>query len=161
MRPLRSRSRAVDSGRVAPWDRRGVHDRSGRLAVEQKLVEDARKLLDRAEVKLHVEAVLAGDPQALLDLGNVGGQFGDLRELAHGRFDPDDRGERVAERPWVDFGAVAGDYPSLLEAAHALGHRRRGEANAAPQLRKGNSAVFGQFSDDLSVCGVKHYDFHR
>ena len=48
--------------------RRGVDDRGRGLAVEQEPVEDRRELLDRAEVELDVEAVLAGDAQALLDL---------------------------------------------------------------------------------------------
>src|ERR1700733_13205728 len=57
--------------RVPARNRRGVDDRGRRLAVEQKPVEHLGEVLDRREVELDVEAVLAGDPVALGDLRDL------------------------------------------------------------------------------------------
>ena len=85
-----------------------------------------------------------------------------LRELADRRLDADDRGERVAERARVDLGAVAGDHADLLEAPHALGHRRRGQADPPAQLSEGDPAILGQFADDLPVdVRQEPASFHR
>ena len=55
-------------------------------------------------------------------------------ELARVRPHADDDADRKAERPWVDLDAVADDHASLLEALHALGDRRRREADAPTEL---------------------------
>jgi hypothetical protein len=49
---------------VAPGDGRSVDDRRRGLAVDKKAVEQPAVLVDRAEIDLEVEAVLAGDPMA-------------------------------------------------------------------------------------------------
>ena len=58
----------------APRDRRRLHDRRRRPAVGQELVDDRLEVVDRAEVQLDREAVLAGDAMALDDLGDRRGR---------------------------------------------------------------------------------------
>src|SRR6266498_1842691 len=94
---------------VAPGDWRGVDQRCGRLAVGEEAVEQAAELVDRAQMDLEEEAVLAGDAMTLADLGDLGGKLGDPRQLAGGGLDPDDRGQLVAEPAQIELGAVAGD----------------------------------------------------
>jgi hypothetical protein len=75
-------------------------------------------------VDLDEEAVLSGDPIALAELVHPAGQLGDPGQLARGGPDPDERGDRQAERGRVDLRAVAGDDAGALQALDPLGNRR-------------------------------------
>jgi hypothetical protein len=77
--------------------------------VDEEAVEHARQLLDRAQVHLEEEAVLAGDAMALGHLGDLGGELGDPLQLPGRRLDAHDRGQLVPERAGIDLGAVAGE----------------------------------------------------
>jgi hypothetical protein len=52
-------------------DGRGVDDRRGCLAIREEAVEDGGKVVDRSQMELEVEAVLAGDAVAFPDLRNL------------------------------------------------------------------------------------------
>ena len=67
------------------------------------------------------------------------------------RLDADDRGQRVAERPRVDLGAVAGDHAVPLEPLDALGNGGRGEADATAELRERDAPIGAQLAEDLTV----------
>src|SRR4051794_18523881 len=119
---------------AAPRNGRGLDDRGRGLAEYHEAVDDLLQVRDVAHRGLHEEAVLAGDAVALHDLGRVARELGHLGDLARGRPDPDHHRERVAERPGIDLGVVAGDRAVALEPLDALGHGRRREADAPPQL---------------------------
>ena len=144
--PFGSRERWVSAG-----DRRGVDQRCGGLAVDQEAVEEVAQLVDRAQVHLDVEAVFAGDPVALGDLRDLGGELGDPRQLAGGRLHADDRLELVAECARVDLGSVARDHAVALEPLDALGDRRRREADPPAQLGERDAPVRRELADDSTV----------
>ena len=81
------------------------------------------------------EAVLAGDALALDDLGRrarrARGSCGS--GAAKGRTRTTAASGKPM-RPRVDLGAIAGDHAVALEAPHALGDRRRRQADAPPEL---------------------------
>ncbi len=62
-------------------------------------------------------------------------------------------------RPRVDDGAVAGDHAVALEAPHALGHRRRRQADAAPELGEGDPAVALELFEQTTVDLVETVRF--
>ena len=75
----------------------------------------------------------------------------------------DDGGQREADRLGVDDGAVAGDDPVALEAPDALGHRRRRQPDAAPELGEGHAAVALELFEQTTVDLVQAVRFvgHR
>jgi hypothetical protein len=101
----------------------GVDDRGGRAAERREVVQDRLELLDRAEVQLQEVAVLAGDPVALGDLGQLAGDLGDQLEVARGWADPDDRADGVAEGARLHLGVDA-EGAAVDEPAQPFGHRR-------------------------------------
>jgi hypothetical protein len=58
--------------RIAARYRRGIDQRGRRLAVDKELVEQLAQLVDRAQMHLQEEAVLACDPVALANLRDLG-----------------------------------------------------------------------------------------
>src|SRR5918996_6380140 len=97
-----SRLRPVTEVEPPPWHRGRLDDRGRRLAVRDEAVDDLLEVLDRADVRLHEEAVLAGDAVALDDLGRVAREVGDRAQLARRRADANDRRQREAELARVD-----------------------------------------------------------
>src|SRR3954463_7125031 len=100
----------------------------------REAVDDLLEVLDRADVELHVEAVLARHAVALDDLGRALGDLGDRGDLAWRGAHAQHGGERVAERARVDLGGVARDGAVTFQTSEALGHRGGGEADAAAEL---------------------------
>src|SRR5207247_6347464 len=111
--------------RVAPRDGGGVDQGGRRLAVGEEAVEQRVELVDRMQVNLEEETVLARDAMALAYLRDFQRQLRDPRQLALGGLGPDNRCQLVAKGARIDFGAVTGDHARTLEALHTLGHRRR------------------------------------
>src|SRR5262245_29354963 len=143
--------RRRDNRGVARGDGRSIHDRSRRLAVVEETVEQRAELVDRTQVDLEIEAILTGDPMALADLCNLGGELRDAGQLPRGRLDPHDRGQLVAEPSRVDLGAVAGDHAGPFETLHALRYRGRGEIHTPAQLGHRHTTLAGQLAEDLTV----------
>src|SRR4051794_21188649 len=139
---------------AAPRHGRGLDDRRRRLAEDHEAVDELLQVLDVAHRRLHEEAVLAGDAVALHDLRRRARELGHLGDLTRRGPDADDRGERVAERPRVDLGVVAGDRAVALEPLHALGDGRRRQADAAPQLGEAEPAVELELFEDSTVGHV-------
>jgi inner membrane transporter RhtA len=109
----------------------------------------------RSDVELHEEAVLAGDPVALDDLGRRARELGDLRQLARRRADAEDRGERVAERPRVDRGVVARDHAVVAQPREPLCHGRRGQADPSAELGVAEPSVLLELGDQLKIQRVE------
>lgn len=89
--------------------------------MHEETVEDLLEPVYLGDVNLHQEAVFAGDAVALDDLGSSLGEFDDAPKLAGSRTNANERGHRVAERPWIYVEPVSGDDPGLLQPLHALG----------------------------------------
>jgi hypothetical protein len=96
--PLKMRMAASSLGGVqgSPGNRRGLHDRRGRLPVCDELVDHLLEVLDVADVGRHDEAVVARDPMALDDLGRLPGQVGDDGDVPGRGPDADLHAEGVA-----------------------------------------------------------------
>src|SRR5262245_65072945 len=92
---------------------------------------------------------------ALDDLGNRGGQLGDLGELARSRPDPNPGRHREADRGRIDLEPVATDHPALLEPLYALGDRRRGHPDPAAELRHADSGIGLQGAQDANVYRIE------
>src|SRR4051812_48557467 len=112
-------------------------------------------MVDVAHVRPHHEAVVAGDAAALDYFGGLAGDAGDLGDLARRRADADDGAERVAQRPRVDVDVVAADDAVALEATEALGDSRRGQADAAAELRHAEARVGLQLGEEPEVRHVQ------
>lgn len=97
-------------------------------------VEERFEVIDRPEMDSEEETLLAGDAVALDHLGRLSGDFANLVELARRGSDSDDRGERVADRPWVNGRVVAGDDAIPLEPLYAFGDGGCGEVHPAVKL---------------------------
>src|SRR5438128_6248251 len=68
------RNRATRRSAERQWPRldgRGMDDRRRRLAEDDEAVEDVLEIVQRAELEPDEEAVVAGDPVALDDLGHL------------------------------------------------------------------------------------------
>jgi hypothetical protein len=109
-------------------------------------------------VDLDEEAVLAGDPVALADLVNPAGQLGDPGQLARRGPDPDERGDRQAERGRIDLQAVAGDHAGPFQALNSLGNRRGGHPDQPGQGRHADSRAGLQFPEQCRVGLVRRYE---
>src|SRR4051812_19229941 len=131
-----------------------LHDRRRRRAVPGEAVDDLLEVLDVAHVRGHDEAVLAGDPVALDDLGRAPRELRGAGELHRRRAQADERAERIAQSPRVDLGAIARDHLLGLQAAQALRHRRRGETDAAAELGQRQARVLLQLGEQPPVGGV-------
>jgi hypothetical protein len=133
-----------------------VDDRRRRLPEQHEAVEHLFEVLDRAEVELEHEAVLAGDAVALDDLGRLLRQLGDLVQLpAHSGPDANERGDRIADRPRVDVGVVAADHARLLEPLHALRDRRGRHAHTTAELGQRQAGVLLELAQDAEVRPVQ------
>ena len=115
------------------------------------MVEDLLEVVDGADVQAQQVAVLAGDALALDDLGRALGELGDLVDLAGEGAHADHRGQREADGLGIDDGPIAGDDALALEAPHALGHRRRGQADAPPELGEGDPSVALELFEQTTV----------
>jgi inner membrane transporter RhtA len=100
-------------------------------------------------------AVLARDPVALGNLGGSARDLGDALKLARRRADANDRCDRIPERRRIEVGVVAADGPGTLEALDPLGDRRRGEPDAAPELRHAQTTLGLQLAEDAQVDVVE------
>ena len=118
-------------------------------------VEQRAEVVDRAQMNLEEEAVLAGDAMTLPDFGDLHSELGNPRQLPGGRLDPDDCGELVAERARIDLGPVAGDDARPLQPLHAFGHCGRREADPPPEFCKRDATVGRKLADDLTVSSVQ------
>ncbi len=94
------------------------------------------------------DAVLAGDPVTLADLGQPGGDLGDLGQLSWRRADPGERRDRQTERGRVEVEPVAGDDTGAFQPLHAFGER---VTNLPPTSYFLISAVFHYLGPSLAV----------
>ena len=132
-------------------DRRGLHDRCGRLTERSELIDDFLQMADRTNVGLDQVAVLTGDPVALHHLRCVPHHLGNLVELARRGTHTDDRAEGVAERRRVEFGAVSTNDVLLLEALEALGDGGWGEPHATTELGQAETRVCLELTQESAV----------
>src|SRR5512133_1889241 len=140
-------------------DRRRVDDRRGRLAEHDETVEDPLEVVHRPEVQLHEEAVLARDPVAVDDLGNLSRQLRDLLKLAGRRSNANDCGDWKPDCLRIDFGAVGRDHAGALEPLDALGHSRRREVDAAAELGDRHARIRLQLLEETTVDLVQQLVF--
>ena len=112
------------------------------------------RIVDRAQVDLEEEAVLARDAMAFAHLRCFHCELRDPRQLAWGGLDPDDRGQLIAEGAGINLGAVACDHAGPLEALDALGHSWRRQVDAPAQLGERDAAIARQLADDPTVGRV-------
>lgn len=63
------------------WNRRGLNNGSRRRAIQEKAVEQAVKLIDGRNKRLHDKTVLTGDAMAFNDLRDLLCQFGNPWKL--------------------------------------------------------------------------------
>jgi hypothetical protein len=112
-------------------------------------------------VDLDEEAVLAGDPVALADLIHPTGQLGDPGQLARGGPDPDERGDRQAERGRVDLQAVAGDDAGPLQALDPLGNRRGGHPDSPGEGGHADPRAGLQLPEQRRVGLIRRYESER
>jgi hypothetical protein len=136
-----------------------VDDRRGRLAENDETVEDRLEIVHRPEVQLHEEAVLSGNPVAVDDLGNLSGELRDLLKLAGGRPNPYDRCDRKPDRLRIDLRVIAGDHAGAFEPLDPVGHRRRRQVDAAPELGDGHPRIRLQLFEQTTVDLVKQLVF--
>ena len=101
------------------------------MSVGQEPVEQRLEVGDGRGVHLHQEAVLAGDPVALADLGRAGGQVGDPWQLTGARADPHPGGDREADRRGVDVE----EKPRITPASVSAVTRSRTLGGESPTLR--------------------------
>ena len=148
---------SAKSGRLRPavGHRRRLDDRGRRLAVGGEAVDDLLQVLDRAHVGGHHVAVVAGDPAAVDDLRASPCELGDAVQLARRRSHPENRGQRQPQRPRVDARVVAEDHPVPLQPLQALGDRRRGQPDAATQLRQAEPGVGLKLGDEQQIGVVQ------
>ena len=106
-------------------------------------------------MRLHEEAILAGDAVALDDLWACARDLGHALELPRRGTHAHDGAEAVAERAWVDVRAIARDAALVLHALEALGDRRRGQADAPAELCEAEPGIVLQLGKDLAVRGVE------
>ncbi len=88
------------------------------------MVNDLFKVFDRAHVRVHDVAVVAGDASALDNFGRVSGDVSDAVQLPWGGADADHRAQGEAEGAGIELGVVAENDLIVLEALEALGDRR-------------------------------------
>jgi hypothetical protein len=133
-----------------------MDDRRRRLAQQHEAVEHLLEVLDRAEMELEHEAVLARDAVAFDDLGRLPRQLRDLVQLpAHRGPDADERGDRIADSPRVDVGVVAADHARLLEPLHALRDRWGRHAHTTAELGQRQARVLLELAQDAEVRPVQ------
>jgi hypothetical protein len=132
-----------------------VHDRGRRLPVQREPVQNLLEIVHRAQPNEEQVAVLSRDAVALEDLRRVFRDLGDPVELAHGRPDANHRCDREAEGARIDLRPIADDHPGLLQTLHTLGHRRGGQAYAAPELGHGQPGVGLELAQDPSIRAVQ------
>jgi hypothetical protein len=87
------------------------------LSLDEKAIEQAAVVIDRAQVNLEIETVFTGNPVALADLWNLARQLGNPGQLSGGWLDPDDRRQVVTQRPGIDLGSITGDDAGRLKAS--------------------------------------------
>ena len=112
-------------------------------------------------MRLHEEAILAGDAVAFDDLGARARDLGHALQLPRRGADAHDRAEAVAERAGVDFRAVARDAALVLQALEALGDRRRGQADAPAELREAEPGIVLQFGEEPEIGGIERATIGR
>jgi hypothetical protein len=100
---------------------------------------------------------LAGDAEAILDLGEVPDTVGEIVGLCRvERRDCDQRRDEQADRLGVDDGSVPADRAEALELANTVVHRRRGEPDALSDVGVGRPPIVLEGGDDLQVAFVEH-----
>jgi len=87
------------------------------------LVDDLFEVFDRAHVRVHDVAVLAGDASAFDNFGRVSGDLSDAVQLPWGGADADHRAQGEAEGAGIELGVVAENDLVVLEPLEALGDR--------------------------------------
>ena len=121
------------------------------MPVEQEAVEGCLKVLDRGCVDFDQEAVFAGNAVTLRDLGQPGGQLGNLGKLPGGGADTGERSHRQSERGRVNLHLVSGDDTGSLHALNALGHGRSRHAHATGQGRHGDARLGVELTQQPAV----------
>jgi hypothetical protein len=102
-------------------------------------------------VDLDQEAVFAGDPVALGNLGQLRGQFSDAGQLPGGRADPRERRHRQSQGRGADLHPVSGDDVGAFHALDSLGHGGRGHPDPAGQRGHGDPRVGVELAQQPAV----------
>ena len=151
MRPSTTPSATTSRDGRATGNRRRVDERRRRAPVGREAVEHAFEVVERPQVQLQEEAVLAGDAVALDDLRDLARDVPDPLELPARRGHPHDGGDRIADRARIDARVVARDHAEPLQTLHPLPDGRRGEVDPASELGDRDASVQLQLADDPSV----------
>jgi len=105
----------------------------------------------RAEMETHQIAVLPRDPVTLADLDGFARDLRDPLELPGRRPDPDNRRDRVAERPWVEIRVIPTDRVRTFEPLHALGDGGCRQPHPTSELGHTETALRMQLTEDAQV----------
>jgi len=108
-------------------------------------------VLDRAHVRCHHVAVVAGGPATVDDLRRVASGLRDLVEAAREWAHADHGSDRETEGTRIDPGVVSEDHPVTLQALQPLGHGRRGEADPAAKLGEAEASIGLEFAKQPEI----------
>src|SRR5262249_14958273 len=96
-------------------------------------------------------AVLAGDPVALDDLGEIAKNLRHLLHLAGNRPNSEPGGERQAQRLRIDLDRVALNHARFLKPPDPLGYARRGKNDFSIALRDADTTIVGERGQDAPI----------
>src|ERR1700722_2820323 len=142
-------------GLLLAVDGSGKHHAGRRHAVGEQAFDQRLQLVDGREGDFDEEGLAAGDVMALL-YGFEGGekfQEGPVVLVVAGQSDEGDDG--VAERAFVEDGAIAQDDALVLQLADALGDGGWRQAYPAAKFGEGKPGIGGKRPHDVVVDGIK------